>query len=213
MNKGIEIGITDCGDLALLVPLSLTLAIVLWRYQSRAAAFVWLQSFAFCMLVTLALKVAFLTCSQVWGLSMVSPSGHASMSSIVYGALSIVVALHMNRLRYLVVLLGAFLIGAIAITRVSLGAHNQAEVEIGLAVGLVSVFIFYWRYVRMPRLNIKPSWAWIGATCILAGMYGAHLPVELYLRQFAHSVDAQGRFCRTAGVAIMPRADYGAAVQ
>lgn len=203
MSRAIALSITDCGDLAVLLPLAAMLALVLWRFESPAAAWAWLQALAFCMLATLLLKIGFLTCSRAWGVDILSPSGHASMSTAVYGALTLVMATQTARWRPLIVLSGVLLIGAIAMTRTTLHVHNNAEVEIGLAVGLASLGVFAWKYRRLshPKINLPAIGA--GAACVLALLYGARLPVESHLYKFAHTVRTQTHVCRPIGV-IMP---------
>ena len=148
--------IADCGDLAVLLPLAIALALLLWRCESRAAAGAWVQALGFCLAVTFALKLGLLTCSRAWGVSIVRPSGYASMSTAVYGALAIVVSTHSARWRLWAVFAGMLMVGAIAFTRIMLQVHTKSEVAIGLTVGLLSVFLFVWNYVRLtdPRINV-----------------------------------------------------------
>src|SRR5690242_20358165 len=84
--------ISDLGDSAVLVPLSLLLVAALWRYQSSAAAISFLWAAGFCAAVMFILKVSFLTCGSTWQAGILSPSGHTSMSTTVYGAFAIVSA-------------------------------------------------------------------------------------------------------------------------
>ena len=187
--------ITDCGDLAVLLPLAIALALLLWRCESRAAAGAWIKAFVFCLAVTFALKLGFLTCSRAWGISIVSPSGHASMSTAVYGALTIVVATHSARWRLWAMFAGTVMVGAIAFTRIMLHVHTKSEVAIGLTVGLVSLFLFVWSYVRLthPRINVPT--VTLSTLCVFMMLYGVRLPAETYLYKLAHSVRSQSRVC------------------
>lgn len=191
--------ITNCGDLALLLPLAAILAFVLWYFDSRAATVAWLQALAFCLVATFLLKLGFLTCCRAWGLNIVSPSGHASMSALVYGGLTIVITRQSTRWRALIVLVGVTLTVAIALTGTILQAHNRAEVAIGLGVGLVSLCLFAWRYFQLPNRKIDLPWLGVGAACIFPLLYSIHLPVESVLYKLSHSARTYTHICRSTG--------------
>ena len=199
MNNVIASAITDCGDLAVLLPLAVGLAVILWRFESRSAVWAWLRALAFCMGATLLLKISFLACGHVWGVNIVSPSGHASMSTMVYGALTLVLATHIARWRAPIVLSGVFLVGAIALTRTTLHIHTNAEVGIGLVVGLASLWIFAWEYSRLAHSKINLPIIGVGALCVFALLHGVRLPAESLIYEFAHSVRTQTHICRPTG--------------
>lgn len=89
--------ISDVGDSALLLPLSVLLVIALWHYQSKLAAATFVWAWAFCVAAVVILKVIFIACGPLWNLGIISPSGHASMSAAVFGAYGIVVARQVPR--------------------------------------------------------------------------------------------------------------------
>lgn len=66
------------------------------------------------------------------------PSGHATMATLFYGGLVVVIFQVSRRrsVRVVVLLAALFLIGAIGFTRVYLGAHWASDVVAGLLVGL-----------------------------------------------------------------------------
>ena len=79
---------TDFGDLAVLAPLAV--AILIWlRYFSRVAAW-WILALSICVGLTALLKIVFYGCPPAG--NMHSPSGHASLSTLVYGALALTAA-------------------------------------------------------------------------------------------------------------------------
>lgn len=179
----------------MLLPLAIALALLLWRCESRAAASAWLKALGFCLAVTFALKLGFLTCSRAWGVSIVSPSGHASMSTAVYGALAIVVATHSVRWRRWAMFGGVVIVGAISLTRIMLHVHTKSEVAIGLAVGVVALLLFVWNYDRLthPRINIPT--VTLSTLCVFMMLYGVRLPAETYLYKLARSVRSQTHVC------------------
>jgi membrane-associated phospholipid phosphatase len=193
--KALAVTITDCGDLAVLLPIAALLGVVLWRIESRAAAWAWMQALIVCVFATFALKIGFLTCGHAWGASIRSPSGHASMSMIVYGALALVVAAQTALPRTVIFASAALWICAIALTRTTLHAHTPTEVALGLAVGVLSLCVFAWKYRRLahPRISLLPIAA--GIVCVFALLYGSRLPAEKLLYRLAHTVRTQGFVC------------------
>jgi PAP2 superfamily len=200
--------ITDCGDLALLLPLSLILTAALWYFHSPAAALAWLKALAFCAAVTLILKISFITCGPAWGLAVMSPSGHTSMSTAVYAAIAVVLATHARRSRLILIALGSMLlIGAIAFSRLALHVHSVTEVGIGLFIGLTALYIFARNYVSLPHPKMNAIPLAVGTLSVIVMLYGARLSAETLLYGFAHGVRAQTGVChpiKTAGENITP---------
>jgi membrane-associated phospholipid phosphatase len=126
-------GITDLGDLAVLVPLAAAILIWLLRCFSRVAAR-WILALSICVGLTALLKIVFYGCPPAG--DMHSPSGHANLSTLVYGALALTVAAAWPGLRRLIVIsVGAGLILAIAVSRLLLDAHSNAP-GIGSPTGM-----------------------------------------------------------------------------
>lgn len=178
--------LTDVGDSGVLVPLSLVMAATLWFFHSRRLALLLLRSVALACVAIVALKVVFLSCGTRWQSGLVSPSGHACLSAVVYGTLGTVIAAG----RPLVARIGigavaAAFIGAIAVSRVALGIHTGAEVLVGLAVGGLGALWFAWSCARLPplRVDLKVLGVAMVATVLVA--YGARLPAESLIRHLA----------------------------
>ncbi len=89
------------------------------------------------------------------------PSGHAMMSFIAYGMLAylICVMLKNNALRLVVILLAAFVVMLIGISRMTLGVHYFSDVIAGYSVAALWLFtcISAWRYVQQRRANPSPT--------------------------------------------------------
>ncbi|MEO6025046.1 MAG: phosphatase PAP2 family protein [Burkholderiales bacterium] len=184
MIRPIAVAVTDCGDLAVLLPMAAILALTLWRFESRAAAWAWTQALAVCLVATLVLKLGFLTCGRAWGVNIVSPSGHASMSTVVYGGFAVVMATRTARWRLLIIVAMALWISALAVSRTVLHFHSRMEVGIGLAVGLIALGVFVWKYRQLahPKMNLPAIG--MGAMCVLAVLYGTRLQAESFLYRF-----------------------------
>jgi hypothetical protein len=82
--------LTDFGDLAVLLPLAAV--VTLWSLAVRQpiAVFGWLVALGLCISGTAVLKIYFFIFPPVTDLH--SPSGHTSLSTLVYGALTLAVA-------------------------------------------------------------------------------------------------------------------------
>jgi membrane-associated phospholipid phosphatase len=188
---------SDLGDSAILVPLSLLLVAALWRYQSWSAAISFLWAAAFCAAVMFILKVLFLACGSAWQAGILSPSGHTSMSTTVYGTFVIVSARQAAQWRRpLIVAAGALLITIIALSRMMLGMHSPPEVMLGLLVGILALGIFAMRYFQLDpaALNLP---LFLSASCVvLLILHGAHLPAEQLIRHFASLLRTSAQVCR-----------------
>jgi membrane-associated phospholipid phosphatase len=189
--------ITNFGDLAFLLPLSGILALILWRCESGAAARAWLSALAFCLLATFVLKFAFLTCNLNGNIHIASPSGHASMSTAVYGALAVIVATHLQRWRIWITLLGGALVLAIALSRILLSAHTKVEVAIGLAIGIISLSIFISKYTRLSHRKIDLRAVGLCVLLVFAALYGAQLTAEPYVQKFAYALRSAIGICHS----------------
>jgi membrane-associated phospholipid phosphatase len=200
--------LSDAGDSAVLLPLALLLIAALWRYQSRAAATTLIVAMAACGAVIIVLKITLIACGQVWNAGVVSPSGHASMSTTVYGALGIIAARQAPRWQQPAIVLGSWLfVGAIAISRVVLGAHSYAEVGLGLLIGAAALCLFAVPYFRLRKAPLNLALLVALSVAIVLVLHGAHLPVEGLLHRFALFGRSVTGICPGIGNAGSPAAD------
>jgi membrane-associated phospholipid phosphatase len=129
--------ITDLGDSAVVTMVALvTAAQLAWWGHRRAAVILMFALFAAAGAIGL-LKVVFIGCGvEIFDLQIHSPSGHVALSTGVYGVIGAILGSSLTGWRRAIPLvLTILLIGAIAATRIVLGAHTIDEVMIGLAVG------------------------------------------------------------------------------
>ena len=108
--------LTDFGDPAVLIPLSLVFFIWLLLTRRLSTAIIWLLIVAASNAVVAVLKVYFLACPA--GSALHSPSGHTSFSILVYGSLTIALALAVNGrwMRKAIIVLGTLFVAAIAVS-------------------------------------------------------------------------------------------------
>jgi membrane-associated phospholipid phosphatase len=140
--------ITHLGDLTVWLPL--IVGILIWLVRDRKVSDVgwWLIAVAICVGLTTLGKAYFLGCP--WS-DIRHPSGHTSLSTLVYGGISLIIAtrLPMGWKRLSVILGGTILIIAIGVSRIIGHAHNLTEVWIGLAIGVLSLTVFAQGYLRI----------------------------------------------------------------
>ncbi len=180
---------TDAGDSGVLLPMSLVCAATLWLFHSQRLAWLLLRSVILAGVVIAVLKVFFLSCGAHWQPGLISPSGHACLSAVVYGTMGTVASAGRPALvRAAITALVALLIGAITISRVALGIHTWTEVIVGLSVGILAQLLFAWSFARMqpPRVDLKTFGVALMTTVMVA--FGIRIPAESFIRHIARHV-------------------------
>ena len=177
--------VTNFGDLDLLLPLSVVVAFTLWRSESRAAAAAFVGALVLCLATLAVLKLTLLSCGATWRLLVRSPSGHVGGSTIVYGTIALVLATHTPRVLRPLWLGGwVALVALVATSRVVLHMHSEAEVVIGLAIGLAAFSIFAWRYVGRPHPRVNPLALGFALSLTSVVAYGSQSSAELWLKDW-----------------------------
>jgi membrane-associated phospholipid phosphatase len=169
--------LTGLGDAALLLPLAAT--IFLWLSLSgaaRAAAW-WTFSIVVCGGVTAVLKIFFWGCPPISDLY--SPSGHTSLSTLVYGATALIIAVEGDTWRSRIAVAGGTaLILAIAVSRLLLDAHTIPEVVLGWIIGSASLALFGHQYRRLRPKNARLAPLLVGVVVLAAALHGRELRAE-----------------------------------
>lgn len=139
--------ITDCGDLAILLPITCVLTVWAALIRKQAIFNWWLVALLLCVGGTGLLKIYFFACPPLSDLH--SPSGHSSLSTLIYGTLTLAVASTLQDWRrWLAVAGGAIFILAIAVSRIIVHAHSIPEVILGSALGLIALSLLVAAYMR-----------------------------------------------------------------
>ncbi len=172
--------LTDFADQAVILPLVLAVAVALAVQGWRRGAIVWLLVVGATFGATLAGKLAFLSCSPVfgpWGIH--SPSGHTAAATVVAGGLAVMLTRRQASILPAAVLAGC----VIGLSRLVLGAHSLPEVCIGAAIGLGGAAALMRFAGPPPRLRPAPL---IGVVAVVALLFhGMHLPAEAAIRHTA----------------------------
>ena len=183
--------VTNFGDSAVGLPLALVVLIALLASGWSRGAAGWFLSVAACALVMLALKLAFNLalegCAPVAdGAARFSPSGHAALSTVIYGGLAVLGSRHLSELaRFVIAIATSAWVSAIAASRIELRAHSPLEVAAGLVVGAAGVAVLAATIGRStgPRW-LMPILVAITFAVILV-MHGTRWPVEENLHAVA----------------------------
>ncbi len=146
--------VTEFGDSRVIGVLALVVLVwLLWRRDWRIAGY-WAGAVVFGMTAAYFIKHLLQRPRPLVnfydGISTYAfPSGHATMSAVVYGFLAVLVArnLPVSR-RWIAYGLAALLIAAIAVSRIYLGAHWLSDVLGGLALGFAWVSLAGIAYYR-----------------------------------------------------------------
>lgn len=169
--------LTDFGDAMVVLPVAA--ATLAWLVKSAGVrtASLWCAALLLCGGGTALLKVYFGACSAPLDL-FTSPSGHASMSTLVYGSLALIVGAEAALWqRFAAAGLGAAAVIGIALSRVALGAHSVGEVVLGLAIGGGALAIFARSYLeaRPAARHIGRLAAGVALLMLLLHGHSAHL--------------------------------------
>jgi membrane-associated phospholipid phosphatase len=191
--------ITDLGDTAVTVPLALLMLCFLAAAARPRLAIGWAVAILGCAGVIGGLKLVLNTCGNpIAGASLVSPSGHAAMSAVVYGGFAAVIGANLTGpARAALIVSAATLIIAMPLSRIVLNVHTSIEVAVGLVVGLAAVAIIVVTVtIRRERLPVL----WLAAAAILVAMlfHGDRWPAERAIHHLAgwvSWVDVLGPWC------------------
>jgi membrane-associated phospholipid phosphatase len=190
--------VTDCGDVAVTLPLALLVLVFLLAARERLFALYWLLMVAGCAAAIGVLKLIFGACGgRLEPLEVISPSGHTAMSTAIYGSLALLVAPSLPaRWRPLVLAAAALLIAGIVISRVALRFHDLPEVALGLVVGIGAVAGFH-AAMRRGAVPVLPVvWLMLGGLAVVAVMHGTRLNIEPGVRGLAGALRLSLPWCR-----------------
>jgi membrane-associated phospholipid phosphatase len=186
--------LTDFGDLAVLLPLAAAMLVWLLLVRQAKSAIWWIVAVALCVGVTAALKIYFSACPL--SAELQSPSGHTSLSTLVYGGIALVAAPELGAWRrYGVAAAGTAFILAIAASRVILEAHTPLETITGLPIGGIALALFGSGYLRGKATNVSLLPLLLASLLIAVVMNGRQFAAEGLLRALAVYLSAAAPLC------------------
>jgi membrane-associated phospholipid phosphatase len=177
--------LTDFGDSAVVLPLACVILIWMFLVEGWRPAALWAGAVVLCAAVTALLKLYFSACTAA-GAALHSPSGHSSMSALVYGGLAVIIALELGGWRRnAAVILGVGLAIAIGVSRIVLGVHTELEVLVGLAAGLAVLTAFVPVYLRVKPFHVRHWHLDVAAAVTVFVLHGQVLTIEPLLQRLA----------------------------
>jgi membrane-associated phospholipid phosphatase len=184
------IALTGFGDLAVVGPLAAVILLWLLSIRRSPLALWWAVAVALCIGVTALLKIFFYGCPPTPDLH--SPSGHTSLSTLVYGAMALVCAAESGGLQRMAAIAGgASFILAVAASRLLLYAHSVEEVGLGLAIGTACLALFGRAYMRSGAMKVRRSPLFAAAAVVVLILHGRELHAEEFLRGIAQYLRIQ----------------------
>ena len=201
----VMVAITELGDAAVVVPV--LIVTLVWLAGQRAwraaiyglAAVAGASTFAFLMKVTLR-QTRPDAIFAGWN-SYSFPSGHATASAALYGFLVVLICREVGaRARVLVTLAAVLLVGAIAFSRLYLGAHWLSDVTAGLAFGVAWVALLGIVYLQHARREVRAPGLGAAALAVLLVAGGLHIEAK-------HATDMR-RYALTLPVREMSLTDW-----
>jgi membrane-associated phospholipid phosphatase len=133
--------LTDFGNITVAGPIALLVVAWLWWGGARRLALA-VGGSTFCALAaaTMLRRLSRATGGELAGtpfhLTVGAPSGHATTSMVIYGAIAVLFAVGTRgALRTISVTVSVLVIIAVAITRVTLHTHSPGDVAAGLLLG------------------------------------------------------------------------------
>ncbi len=148
----------------------------------------WLAALALCVGGTGILKIYFFACPPLTDLH--SPSGHSSLSTLVYGTLTLAVAAGLKDWRrWLVVFAGTMFVIGIGISRVVVHAHSIPEVLLGSVLGMGALSLFVLTYLRdIPTRTYLGPLVTVSVMLVIL-LNGHELRAEELLHHIANYLD------------------------
>jgi membrane-associated phospholipid phosphatase len=176
--------VTDFGDSAVTLPLAALAVLYLLLSHWPRAAIAFAISLAAGSAAIGALKLALQSCGhRLLETTVTDPSGHVAMSTLIYGALALLLGSALAGAWRAALYLGfTLLIGAIALSRLVLHAHNPGEVLVGLAVGLGGLVLFHRLHGVPDPGGLKVSRLALSALLLMVAMHGTRWPIEDEIR-------------------------------
>ena len=175
--------LTGFGNAETLIPLAAV--IVLWLLQSPRCAAWWVLALVCGVGSTVVMKLLFYGSPPT--ADMHNPSGHTSLSTLIYGALALMAAAETRGWPRILLIGGgaAFVIG-IAASRLLLNAHTAADVGLGVAIGAVSLAVFGQSYVRHRTATRRPWLLLVTGGVLALALHGRRmLDADELVRQIA----------------------------
>lgn len=182
--RPVIVSVTQFGDVAVLMPLASIILIWLLLIRSYRSAGWWAISVVLCSIAIFVLKLVFYQCAPIPQLH--SPSGHTSLSTLIYGAITLVtVAETKGFLQKVMLCAGVGLILAIAASRLFLNVHTLAEVGVGLAIGAATLVLFCRSYRQLGGETVQVILLIAASATLIVVLHGRVFDAQTIVQNIA----------------------------
>ncbi len=181
------VAVTELGDASVVIPVTLVvLAWLVWQRAWRAVLYGAVSvagASGFALLLKLTLRHSRPGALYEGWNAYSFPSGHAAASTALYGFLVVLICREVGaRARVAVSLAAVSLVGAIAFSRLYLGAHWLSDVLAGLAFGTAWVALLGIVYLQHTKRGVRAGGLAVGSLVALLAAGGWHIAM-------AHAAD------------------------
>jgi hypothetical protein len=161
--------VADFGDIGVLLPAALAMAAGLLMLGRSRAALAWVGTFTLCCAATAGLKYLFAG----------FPSGHASLSTLVYGGLGWAAWSSRHPFGRLLALAAAPIVGVIVAAVMLLRWHEAGGVAVGLLLGIGALLLFA-RGLSPGRRDLGDAIVLVAlAGAVVAGLHGTRVYYQM----------------------------------
>jgi membrane-associated phospholipid phosphatase len=177
--------ITDLGDQAVIMPLTVAIGLVLLLAGWWRGAGAWFLAVPGTLGVVLVAKMSTMACQDLLPpVGLLSPSGHTASAAIVYGG---VLALIFGG-PLAAALCAAAVGGLVGYTRLALDVHTLADVVAGSLIGVAGAVAL--AVLAGPRPPLRRGWIGMAAVLIavLAMFHGRHVYAEMHISRLSQHV-------------------------
>ena len=177
--------VTDFADQAVILPLTVVVAVALWVSGWKRGALIWTGVILLTLAFMLVLKVGFRACGHLFpGAELISPSGHAAAAGVLYGSIFAFLAERVFGKTILTLLSILITVAIVGVSRVLLGAHTIPEVVAGAVVGGIAAWLMV-KNAGEPGRASPGVLVLLPLCAIIFLFHGVHLRAETSIRDYA----------------------------
>ncbi len=183
--------VTDCADLAVVLPLVVAVAVALLAAPWPRGAAAWALVVPATLLTVLLTKMAVAACGAWLPLhGLRSPSGHTASAAVVYGGLLSLLLPEPRRGMWRAVAV-ALVAGVFAVlfggTRLALHVHTRSDVLAGAALGIAGALIMARLAGPRPQ-GLRVAIPLATAVAVVLLFHGRHIHAEDQIDRISHLV-------------------------
>jgi membrane-associated phospholipid phosphatase len=191
MDRQFIISLSDLADQAVILPLSLAIAIFFWLIGWKRGAYGWLLAvFGTLSCVVISKFTFYLIQSFVrLPIALTSPSSHAAAGALVWGSLA-ALCLRGGRAGVRTAIATSGLCATLfSLTRLQLGVHTRSEVVTGSLIGVLGCVAFVVLAGRTRRAFYRVRLMALAATVVCC-TWGSSLHAEHLIRSAAYVAES-----------------------